>query len=97
MTQNPILIIKGSNYPLQVYHHIKSGWSAMTVVRVTFDSSLESRKMAIYATPGRGKIVLHAKNTNYDAAVNLLMSAIKEAVLNGRLTCRADIAKEFPV
>ena len=98
MTQNPTLIIKGSQYPLEVYHHIKEGWQRMTVVRVTFDGSLKSRTQAIFATPGKGKIVLHGKNTNYDAAISLLMSAIQNALQDGRLSCRDDdVAKEFSV
>ena len=98
MSQNPTLIIKGSNYPLQVYHHIKAGWERLTVVRVTFDGSLTSRQMAIYATPGKGQVVLHAKNINYDAALSLLMSQIQTALADGRLSYRDDdVAKEFSV
>lgn len=97
MTQNPTLIIQGSHYPLQVYHHIKKGWQRMTVVRVSFDSSLASRKLAIHAAPGKGKIVLHGKNASYDAAVELLMVEIQKALSDGRLVCRDnEIRRDFP-
>jgi len=97
VSQNPTLIIKGSHYPLQVYHHIKKGWQRMTVVRVTFDGSLASQKKAIFSAPGKGKIVLHGMNANYDAAVELLMGEIQKALSDGRLVCRDNQTRlDFP-